>query len=204
MAKRRNGQSKGGKGYLWLILLGLLATIAAYFAFVGQMEDVVIATQTVHANTQITADMLSIKKVDKSSLPAKYLKASDAQAMVGLYTNVGITEGSIFTQGNVATKDTKKSAVIPEGQTLLAINISSLPKGVSPGDKVNLLVGMSSSEGRVVLTYQNVQVTNTTLNEKGDVVGLEVQVTPEQAQKIQYAQLNGELSVSLLPLGYTE
>lgn len=48
-----------------------------------------------------------------------------------------------------------------------------------------------------MLTYQNVLVTGTTTNEKGEVSALEVQVTPEQAQKIQYAQLNGELAVSL-------
>ncbi len=203
MAKRK---SSGGSnaGYLLLGLIGVCASAAAYFAFATQMEDVVVATANITANTQISSDMLAVKKVDKSALPPKYLKSSDANAMVGLYTNIGITEGSIFTEGNVATKDTKKSAVIPEGQTLLAISISSLPKGVSPGDRVNILVGISTDEGRIVITYQNVQVTSTKVNEKGDVTGLEVQVTPDQAQKIQYAQLNGELAVSLLPLGYTE
>lgn len=193
------------KGFIWLILIGLIGSGAAYFAFVSNMADVVVATQTISANQQITSDMIKTKKVDKSALPSKYLTASSADSLVGLYTNVGITEGSIFTSANVATKDTKKSAVIPAGYTLLSVNITQLPQGVAPGDRVNLLIGLSTaSEGRVVITYQNIQVTNTYKNDNGQVSGLEVQVTPEQAQQIQYAALNGELSVSLLPPGYTE
>lgn len=201
MAKRKSRN----KGFIWLILLGIVGSGAGYFAFVANMEEVIVATQTINSNTEITKDMITTKRVDKSALPSKYLTAEDANNLIGLYTNIGITEGSIFTNANVATKDTKKSAVIPEGQTLLSITITSLPQGIVAGDNVNLLIGMNSSkDGRVVLTYQNIQVTNTILNDDGDIIGLEVQVTPEQAQKIQYAQLNGDLSVSLLPPGYTE
>lgn len=205
LSKRRRKSSGDNKGiYAALIVLGIAASSAAFFAFNTQMEDVVIARENIVANTEIIPEMVTTKKVDKSALPPNYIRAGEIQSLTGLYTNIGLTEGSIFTAGNLATKDTKKAAVIPDGQTLLAINISSLPKGVNAGDRVNLLVGMSSSEGRIVLTYQNVLVTGTTTNEKGEVSALEVQVTPEQAQKIQYAQLNGELAVSLLPLGYSE
>lgn len=198
------------KNYGWVIsmlALGLIGSGAAYFAFVANMTDVVVATQTIPANTEIKQSMLAVKKVDKSALPDNYVPASQAKNFVGLYTNVGITKGSIWSSANVATKDTKKSAVIPEGKTLLSIEVTNLPQGIASGDNVNLLIGISSgtskdSGGRIVVTYQNIKVTNTYLNDNGEVTGLEVQVTPEQAQKIQYAQLNGELSVSLLPPGY--
>ena len=204
MAKSRRPR-KSNKIYLWLLPIGLLASGAFYFAFIVNMVDVVVATETINANTEIKSSMITTKRVDKSALPKNYITAANANDLVGLYTNVGITEGSIFTTGNVASEDNKKSAVIPEGQTLLSISITSLPQGITSGDRVNLLIGINTSGGgRSVITYQNIQVTNTYLNDNGDVVGLEVQVTPEQAQYIQYAQLNGELSVSLLPLGYQE
>ena len=39
-------------------------------------------------------------------------------------------------------------------------------------------------------------------DDDGNVTGLEVVVTPKQAQKIVYAQLKGQISVSLLPINY--
>lgn len=149
--------------------------------------------------------MITTKRVDKSALPDNYLSAEYLSQVKGRYTNIGFTSGSVLTTGNVATKDSKKSAVIPDGYTLLSINVQSLPQGVQPDDHVNILVGISvNGQGKVVVTYQNVLVTGTYSDSDGSVTGLEVQVTPEQAQKIQYAQSNGSLSVSLLPLGYSE
>ena len=197
---------KGKK--IWLILLlviGLVGSGAIYLAFNASMVDVVVATKTVGSNNKITSDMITTKRVDKSALPDNYLSAEYLSQVKGRYTNIGFTSGSVLTTGNVATKDSKKSAVIPDGYTLLSINVQSLPQGVQPDDHVNILVGISvNGQGKVVVTYQNVLVTGTYSDSDGSVTGLEVQVTPEQAQKIQYAQSNGSLSVSLLPLGYSE
>lgn len=197
---------KGKK--IWLILLlviGLVGSGAIYLAFNASMVDVVVATKTVGSNNKITSDMITTKRVDKSALPDNYLSAEYLSQVKGRYTNIGFTSGSVLTTGNVATKDSKKSAVIPDGYTLLSISVQSLPQGVQPDDHVNILVGISvNGQGKVVVTYQNVLVTGTYSDSDGSVTGLEVQVTPEQAQKIQYAQSNGSLSVSLLPLGYSE
>lgn len=197
---------KGKKVWFALLLaVGLIASGAIYFAFSANMVEVVVANQTLQGNTEITAGMLTTKKVDKESLPDNYLTADLMKDMVGRYTNIGITQGSIFTKGNISTEDSKKAAVIPDGKTLLSITIDSLPQGVIAGDNVNLLVGINmADQGKVVMTFQNVKVTNTYVDVDGNVTGLEVEVTPSQAQKIQYAQINGELSVSLLPLGYEE
>jgi len=197
---------KGKK--LWfvvLLVIGIVASGCVYFAFNANMVEVVVANQTVQGNVEITNGMLSTKKIDKAALPENYLEAKYIKDMVGRYTNIGITKGSVFTTGNVATKDSKKAAVIPDGKTLLSITIDSLPQGVEAGDYVNLLVGINMQDkGKVVMTYQNVKVTSAYVDVDGNVTGLEVEVTPAQAQKIQYAQINGELSVSLLPLGYED
>lgn len=186
-----------------LLVIGIIASASIYFAFSANMVEVVVASQTLPSNVEITANMLTIKKVDKTSLPENYIKSDVIDEMVGRYTNIGITKGSVFTNGNISTKASKKAAVIPEGKTLLSISIDSLPQGVVAEDKVNLLVGISMNDtGKVVMTFQDIKVTDTYVDVDGNVTGLEVEVTPDQAQKIQYAQINGELSVSLLPLGY--
>lgn len=191
--------------FIVLLIIGIVASGCLYFAFSANMINVIVANQTLQGNVEIKSDMISTKKVDKASLPDNYVSAEFMKDMVGRYTNIGITKGSVFTTGNVSTKDSKKAAVIPVGKTLLSIKIDSLPQGVVAGDKVNLLVGINMQDkGKVVLTYQNVQVMNTYIDVDGNVTGLEVEVTPSQAQKIQYAQINGGLSVSLLPLGYQD
>ena len=186
---------------MWLVILlilGLVGSGAIYLAFNANMVDVVVATKTVDGNHKISSDMITTKRVDKSALPDNYFNE-----VKGRYTNIGFTSGSVLTTGNVATKDSKKSAVIPEGKTLLSITVQNLPQGVQPNDHVNLIVGMSmQNAGKGVFTYQNVLVTNTYTDADGSITGLEIQVTPEQAQKIQYAQINGTLNASLLPLGY--
>lgn len=188
-----------------LLGIGLVASGSTYFAFNANMEEVVVATQTIRGNKEIKANMLTTKKVDKASLPADYLTVDYMDDMVGRYTNIGITEGSVFTTGNVTTSDSKKAAVIPDGYTLLSVSVESLPQGLSSGDEVNILVGINMQDkGKVVMTYQKILVTDTYVDVDGNITGIEVQVTPEQAQKIQYAQINGELSISLLPLGYEE
>ena len=194
---------KGKKMWLVILLiLGLVGSGAIYLAFNANMVDVVVATKTVDGNHKISSDMITTKRVDKSALPDNYLSAKYFNEVKGRYTNIGFTSGSVLTTGNVATKDSKKSAVIPEGKTLLSITVQNLPQGVQPNDRVNLIVGMSmQNAGKGVFTYQNVLVTNTYTDADGSITGLEIQVTPEQAQKIQYAQINGTLNASVLPLG---
>lgn len=191
--------------FVILLIIGLVTSCCIYFAFASNMQEVVVANQTISGNVLITDAMVSVKKVDKGSLPENAIDSDLLKDVIGKYTNIGITKGSVFTNANISTKDSKKAAVIPDGKTLLSITIDSLPQGVVSGDNVNLLVGMNlQDKGKVVMTFQSVRVTNTYVDVDGNVTGLEVEVTPEQAQKIQYAQINGELSVSLLPLGYKD
>lgn len=201
--KQAKNPNSAPKWWLALIPVGALGAVAAFMVFNAPMEDVVVMNQTVYANTQLSSDMISVAKMHKEDLPPNYITSNDAGNVVGLYTNVGAVQGSVLTLENLATQDTKKAANIPNGQTLLSISISAIPQGVVPGDRVNILVGMTSESGRMVMTYQNIQVTNTNKDSNGNVTAVEVQVTPDQAQKIEFAQLNGELAIALLPPDYT-
>ena len=189
--------------FISLISLGLITSGAAYFSLVGNMEEVIVATDTLRGNSKISNTQLTTKKVDKESIPANYIPVDKYDDVVNSYTNIGITKGSIFTYDNIATKTNKKSAIIPEGYTLLSITFDNIPQGVESDDHINLLIGANiQDDGKVVMTYQNILVTSTYKDADGKVIGLEVQVTPKQAQQIQYAQLNGTISATLLPLGY--
>jgi len=189
--------------FIVLAILGLITTLSLYFAFNANKVEVVVATQTVRGNVPINANMLTTAKVDKGYLPANYIEAQYASDMLGRYSDVGFAAGQILTTSNVASGDGKKASIIPSGYTLLAVDIENFPQGILAGDKVNLVIGTNlEKQGRAVLTFQNILVTNVYTDIDGFITGLEVQVTPDQAQKVVYAQINGELSISLLPLDY--
>lgn len=198
---------KSQKKILLAIIIGLAVVISAslFFVFVGNTKDVLVATKNVTANKEITADMFTTERVDAASLPDDYISASDAKDIVGYYTYIGFTKGSVLTKNNIATGEKKASSAISKNKTLLTINATNLPSGIQSGDHVNIIIGASVDEGgKVAITYQNIEVSNIYVDEDNEVNGLEVSVTPEQAQKIVYAQINGQLSVALLPIDYKE
>lgn len=194
------------------ILFGIVLTVAIvlsallFFIFVGNTKNVLVATQDVKANSQITSTMFTTERVDASSLPDNYLTADDAKDLVGYYTYIGFTKGSVITKSNIATSAKKASGAISKKKTLLTISAENLPSGIQTGDFVNIVIGatteLEGSSGTTVLTYQKVEVSNIYTDDDGNVTGLEVVVTPKQAQKIVYAQLKGQISVSLLPINY--
>ena len=80
------------------ILFGIVLTVAIvlsallFFIFVGNTKNVLVATQDVKANSQITSTMFTTERVDASSLPDNYLTADDAKDLVGYYTYIGFTK----------------------------------------------------------------------------------------------------------------
>ena len=84
------------------ILFGIVLTVAIvlsallFFIFVGNTKNVLVATQDVKANSQIASTMFTTERVDASSLPDNYLTADDAKDLVGYYTYIGFTKGSVL------------------------------------------------------------------------------------------------------------
>lgn len=188
-----------------IIVAGLILSGSLFMIFVGNTTEVLVATQDVKANTKIKESMFTIERVDTASLPDNYLSADSAKDVVGYYTYIGFTKGSVISKSNIATSAKKASGAIEKGKTLLTISAENLPTGIQSGDKVNIIIGANTDSGnKVVLTYQNIDVSNIYVDDEGSITGLEVSVTPEQSQKIVYAKLNGELSISLLPINYKD
>lgn len=189
---------------LLLIIIGLGASGALFLAFGLMTTNVVVATETIKGNTEITASMVTTKNVSYGSLPDNYISGKNLSSVIGSYTDVGITSGNIFTTGNIATKNSRKSAAITEGYTRMKIAPSNIPEGIQTDDHINILIEIQLSDANSVITYQNILVTNVTSDSNGGISSLEIEVTPTQAQQILYAQNNGSLSVALVATGYEE
>lgn len=187
---------------IFFVILALIASGAIYFVLIGNMEDVITINQTVRGGTQITENMITVKKLDKSALPDNYLSADFKKDVVGKYLDLGITAGGILTENNISTSG--KSSIIPTGYTLYSIkDLETYPTGLITGDKLNIVISTNlESKGNAVLTFQNILVTNISYDEEKAIDSIELQVTPEQAQYIAYGQANGQISISLLPLDY--
>ena len=119
----------------------------------------------------------------------------------GFYGKVMLVEkkdtGELF-----AIKSIHKSFLIETGKTLYAMSeLVNYPQGLVAGDHVNVVVSTSAEGAKFVKTIENVPVAGVH-TEEGEVTGIEIYVTPEEAQSIAYAQANGQVSVALLPLDY--
>lgn len=185
---------------IFLIVISAVVASGLYFVFVGNMTDVLVVNDTVRGGTQITEKMLSVKKADKSSLPDNYLKASAKDEVVGKYFDLGLTRGGVLTVDNISVSG--KASLIQNGLTLYAMkNLENYPQGLIAGDHINVLVASSNEGDKYVKTIENVPVASVH-TEEGEITGIEIYVTPENAQLIAFAQENGSVSVALLPLGY--
>ena len=185
---------------IFSIVFAAIVSISLYFACIGNMTDVLVVNQTVRGGTQITESMLSVKKVDKSSLPDSYLKASLRDEVVGKYFDLGLTSGGVLTKDNISVSG--KASLIQSGYILYSMkDLETYPNGLVTGDHLNIVVASSSDGNKYVKTIENVPVASVHM-EENVITGIEVYVTPEAAQLIAFAQANGDVSVGLLPLDY--
>ena len=150
--KQKSNSSVRLGSLLLLIIIGLGASGALFLAFGMMTTSVVVATENIRGNTQITSSMVTTKNISKGALPNNYISGKYLGSVVGSYTDVGITSGNVFTTGNIATKKSRKAAAITEGYTRMKINPSNIPNGIQVDDRINLLIQASLSEyGKAVI-----------------------------------------------------
>lgn len=191
---------KTKRASVFLIVIGAVISIGLYFILVGNMTDVLVINQTVRGGTQITDEMISVKKADKSSLPNDYISADLKNKVIGQYFDLGLTKGGVLTKDNLSLSG--KASLIKEGLILYSLkDLETYPKGLVAGDNLNIVVATSDSGDKYVKTIESVPVAAVHTVE-GEISGIEIYVTPESAQLIAFAQANGEVSVGLLPLNY--
>lgn len=185
---------------IFSIIIAAVVSIGLYFILIGNMTDVLTINQTVRGGIQITEDMIVTKTVDKSSLPSNYISAELRDEVVGKYIDLGLTKGAVITKDNLSLSG--KASLIQSGQILYSMkNLETYPQNLVTGDKLNIVVATSIDGEKIVKTIENVPVAGVNKND-GEVVGIEIYVTPQESQVIAYAQANGEVSLGLLPLDY--
>jgi len=189
-----------------IILIGTLALAVAISAVIGFVlfrgtKQVYVANDTIPVNTKVTSDMLTARRINSADLPDKAL--TKKSEILNHYTSLGVTKGGVFTVNNMADKADSASDAVAEGMSQLAIKSDNLPSKLAKGDRVNVIISASTQNlGNIALTYQGIYVTDIYYDGDNAINGVEVLVSPEQAQKIVYAMQNGTISVALVNSSY--
>ena len=187
---------------IFLIVMAAIISVGIYFLLIGNMKDVVVVNQTIRGGTKITEEMLTVQKMDKTTLPDGWISKSDKKEVIGKYLDLGLTNGSVLTEANLSLHG--KASLIESGKILYSMkDLETYPQGLVTGDKLNIVVASSIQGSNYVKTIENVPVANIHMTD-GEISGLEVYVTPEESQLISFAMNNGDVSIGLLPIDYEE
>jgi Flp pilus assembly protein CpaB len=172
------------------------------------LTDIVVADADIPSGARLTDKMLTLR-----SLPKKYADKgalSSKSSLVGIETNMPVFKGETITKRKLRIKENRasgKATMVQEGYRGFSIlTDESDPQGriLRTGNQVDMLVTLN----RDVL---GMSVTKTILERK-DVIAVEglgrndmyivtLMVSPEEAQKLAYAQANGRISISICPAG---
>lgn len=196
-------------GLLTFIILSGTALIRGNAVDSGpDLTDIVIANVDIPSGARLTEKMLSVR-----SLPKKYADEGvlgSKSSLVGIETNMPVFKGEAIIRRKLRIKENRasgKATMVREGYRGFSIlTDESDPQGriLRAGNQVDMLVTLN----RDVL---GMSVTKTILERK-DVIAVEglgrndmyivtLMVSPEEAQKLAYAQANGRISISICPAG---
>ncbi len=116
-----------------------------------------IATRTILATEEITADAIDYVEINSALLKKAKIITNQSQ-LIGYYVNVGtsIPEGGLFYTSQVVQKKELPNAIqdeIPEGFTLFQFNVnntSTYGNSIYPGDRIDIYLNTTDEQGRLV------------------------------------------------------
>ncbi len=213
------------KIYAFALIFAIIAGIAV-FSFAKQVEktseenltDVVVAVKSIPQRTLITADMLEVRKLPSTAVNPKAVTA--LSYAIGKVSNSSIEVDEQVLVSNVSEKSIDTGGLsynIPAGKRAFSIEVddkSGVAGYIKKGDHVDVVAALmiaknntatTTKESKTVLLLQNIEVLVTstaTLNSDGKSKGytiITLAVTPEEALKLFYAQVNGRFNVILRP-----
>ena len=174
-----------------------------------EMTNVVVALSTIPAHVKVTAEMLEIKEIPvEAAHPDAF---TSIEEVIGGITNTELIGGEQVLEERVVlvASDSPLAYRIPENMRAITVpttEIDSIGGYIMPGDKLDILVSYTPSEGtQVVYTQlQNIEILEkgpyTTIADEqqtGVPTSLTLLVTPAQAEVIAYATLNGSFHFTL-------
>lgn len=201
--------------------LALFTTILLYF-YLNKVEqaniinystqNVVVATMDIPADTRVTSAMIEIRKIATDAVHPEALKNFDD--VVGYITKDRIIQGEQLLNSRIDQGVTEIDLAYKVPDNMRAMTIStnettSVGGYLTPGSRVDILV--SYQQGVNITTYtqlQNIVVlakgTNALLNgeanpngDKSVTSSITLLVTPDQAQVLAYAIINGTINLTL-------
>lgn len=205
---------KNTSGYL--LFFALVAALAAGFLGMQTIErfttalPVVVAKTEIPAYIPITQEMLTIENIPKAAI--KKGMFADVQTVVGKVAKTSIPAGYPVSQaffaiegpGSLLTtqisqfKDPKLRATLIKMDSVMAMDGK-----VVPGDRVDVIGAMKLPIGGIqqpVSQTIGVQVPVLSLTgEPGKPSGIIVGLTPQQAQDIAFAEVSGQIKITLNP-----
>lgn len=211
------------------IALAALAAVALY-AYVRGLERqalgrgdtvrVLVAKETIPAGTA-AADAMHRGLMGRTSIPRQAVvdgAIASLEDIDGRVAGVDILRGEQIVGKRFVTPERARSAfAIPAERQAMAVEVSG-PQGVGGyvqrGDRVSIIARSAGSDARVAYLVQGVEVLavgqrapkaaaggrETSAPQTGKVV-LTLALTPQEAEKVAYALMEGELWLTLLPPG---
>lgn len=174
-----------------------------------EMKNVVVAISEIPAHVKVTTEMLELKEIPAEATHQDAFTAVDA--VVGGTTTTELIAGEQVLSDRVVldAKDSPLAYRIPENMRAITVpttEIGSIGGYIMAGDKLDILVSYTPSDGKqVVLTqFQNIEILEkgpysavAEERQTGVPTSLTLLVTPAQAEVIAYATLNGTFHFTL-------
>jgi len=200
------------------VLCGLLGVmlitryLSSVQAFAKDLGNVVVAKQEIPLGEKITAEHLTLAPIPNGSVPEGVFRSIDQVVGRVAIMPIGVRETITPNKLAPAGVGAGLSAVIPEGFRAMTVKVDDVV-GVSgfimPGsfvDVVAIIVPLQGADGKgpiskIVLQNIKVLASGTKIDspenqrQPSDVKAVTLQVTPEQAEKLVLASMEGKLQL---------
>lgn len=206
---------KNSRALVMLVVAVLLGVVAVSMAakWMGDRADidtnhVVVAARDIELGSPLTPDMLNSVPWPSSSLPTGAI--TDPAMLGDRVVKVAVLRGEPIMESKLAPKGTKGglSAVIAEGKRAITVKVNEVV-GVAgfalPGNHVDVMVNTNDERDRMIskIVLEQILVLAVAQEAGRDdtkpkvVNAVTLEVTPEEAEKIDLARSVGNLSLVL-------
>ena len=215
---------RSSRAWIMALLIGLIS-VAMFFVFTSgggeseeeiaqqievQLGEVIIVRQDIPPRTEITADMIDVQKMPAEFIhPMALISSEDAIDMISL---IPMNAGEQLLKTKIADPNTNYlSYQLREGHVAFTVAVSELTSAggmIRVGDRVNVMANFSPDvAGDEVTTFflydipviaigQDMGIGHTEEGE-GGFGNMTLEVTPENAQRLAWAQNQGAISFIL-------
>jgi pilus assembly protein CpaB len=202
-----------------LLVISLIAGLVAAFLTVSvvrgatRLTNVIVANQEIQPYTAISAEMLTVKQLPASAVAADAV--TDPAALVGRYTRSLILPETVMRSGYLASAAGNAGSVAAKlsesnqpGARAMAIavdNATAVGGTIQVGDKVDVIAAVKVERSNQPTTTlakviaKGVPVLYTTPADSTAKATVVVQVTPNMAEEIAYAQVAGSVYLATNP-----